>query len=313
MATILIVDDCPDQLRLTAHLLKSQSQYVCVFAASAEAAVERLRETPVDLVLTDLQLGETDGLQLIDEVRAHFPHIPVILMTASGSEDIAVAALRRGAASYLPKRQLAQRLVADVECMLDLARAAKTLNQLARSRTACTEQYALPNDCSVVPALIQKLLNRFTEFDLCAEHRRMRIGVALEEALVNAIIHGNLEVTSELRGEDDEAYRRLVAERSSAEPYRSRRVKVMAALDANRALIVIRDEGRGFDVAGLPDPTLPENLPRAHGRGLLLIRTFFDAVAHNERGNEIQLTLRKEAAAVAPQATQRALQTSVSS
>ncbi len=56
------------------------------------------------VVLTDLQMPEMDGLALVQEIRDQFPRLPVILMTAYGSEDVAIQALRAGAANYVPKK-----------------------------------------------------------------------------------------------------------------------------------------------------------------------------------------------------------------
>jgi anti-sigma regulatory factor (Ser/Thr protein kinase) len=64
-------------------------------------------------------------------------------------------------------------------------------------------------------------------------------------------------------------------------------------MDATAAVFVIRDEGPGFDVATVPDPTDPENFTKPSGRGLLLIRTFMDEVKHNAAGNEITLVRRR--------------------
>ncbi len=196
MATILIVEDCPDQLRLACHLLQTQSAHVCVCATSLAGALERLRMAPIDLILTDLQLGDHTGLELIDEVKASYADLPVIVMTAVGSEEAAIEAIHRGAASYLPKRQLKPWLLKEVEGVLDRARAARSRGLLTKTRSACTEQFSLPNECAIIPALIQKVLTSVAEFDLCDERQRLRIGVALEEALLNAIVHGNLEVSS---------------------------------------------------------------------------------------------------------------------
>jgi CheY-like chemotaxis protein/anti-sigma regulatory factor (Ser/Thr protein kinase) len=295
MATILVVDDCPDQLRLAGYLLQTQGGYRCEFASSVAGALARLDAGPVDLVLTDMELSAASGLDLIDALQTIVPQLPAILMTAVGTEDLALEALKRGASCYLPKRHLRPRLVAEVDRVLDRARAAKARDGLARTRIACTEQFCLPNDRSLVPTLIKILQQSLIDFGLCSEVRRVRAGIALEEALLNAMIHGNLEVSSELRGVDDAAHVRLVKERSQTLPYCQRMVKVTASFDGNRAVFAIRDEGPGFDIAKVPDPTKPENMDRAHGRGLLLIRTFFDDVTHNPRGNEIRLVLRKDA------------------
>ena len=60
-------------------------------------------------------------------------------------------------------------------------------------------------------------------------------------------------------------------------------------------MFTIRDEGPGFNPSALPDPTDPVNVGKISGRGLLLMRTFMDAVNYNEAGNE--LTIRKRRAA----------------
>jgi anti-sigma regulatory factor (Ser/Thr protein kinase) len=63
---------------------------------------------------------------------------------------------------------------------------------------------------------------------------------------------------------------------------------------------VIRDEGQGFDLAAMPDPTLPQNLERRTGRGLSLIRTFMDDVRHNDIGNEITMVKRRDPPGATP-------------
>ena len=73
-----------------------------------------------------------------------------------------------------------------------------------------------------------------TQMRTCEETDRLRVGVALEEALLNAYYHGNLEVCSELRETDHSAYYTLAQERSEQEPYRSRRITVNARVTPAR-------------------------------------------------------------------------------
>jgi anti-sigma regulatory factor (Ser/Thr protein kinase) len=73
-------------------------------------------------------------------------------------------------------------------------------------------------------------------------------------------------------------------------------VEVEAHITRQEATFVIRDEGPGFDPRSLPDPTLPENIEKPCGRGLLLMRTFMDSVAFNSTGNEVTMIKRSEAA-----------------
>jgi anti-sigma regulatory factor (Ser/Thr protein kinase) len=124
---------------------------------------------------------------------------------------------------------------------------------------------------------------------LCDLTGATRAGIALEEALLNAIYHGNLEVSSRLRESDDEAFHALAAERRELSPYRDRRVKVTARMSPRRATFLIADEGPGFDVSRIPDPTAPENIDRPCGRGVLLMRTFMNSVRYNATGNQVTL------------------------
>jgi anti-sigma regulatory factor (Ser/Thr protein kinase) len=117
--------------------------------------------------------------------------------------------------------------------------------------------------------------------------------VALEEALLNAIFHGNLEASSELRQQDEDHYYRLAEERCRQPPYRDRKVYFTFRLTRTEGVFSIRDDGPGFDWSALPDPTDPDNLGRVGGRGLLLIRTFMDEVHFNDKGNQITLVQRR--------------------
>jgi anti-sigma regulatory factor (Ser/Thr protein kinase) len=132
---------------------------------------------------------------------------------------------------------------------------------------------------------------------LCDETGLIRVAVALREALVNAIYHGNLDLTSALLEDDEAQFAALAARRPREDPFARRRVHLLARETRSEVTYVIRDEGQGFDVASLPDPTLPQNLERRTGRGLFLIRTFMDEVSHNLVGNEITMRKRRDVAA----------------
>ena len=104
-----------------------------------------------------------------------------------------------------------------------------------------------------------------------------RLRVALEEALINAIIHGNLEVDSALREAADGSFERLIEVRRHHAKYRDRRVHLTCDLSPDRVILVIRDEGRGFNAELLPDPRDADQIARASGRGVLL-----NAVIHGQ-------------------------------
>ena len=74
-----------------------------------------------DLIVTDLMMPEMDGFELVQEIRRRELDVPVILMTGFGNEETAVNALRAGATSYVPKREIELLLVSTVENVLSLS------------------------------------------------------------------------------------------------------------------------------------------------------------------------------------------------
>jgi len=155
--------------------------------------------------------------------------------------------------------------------------------------------FEMENDPGCVAAVVQHISGQCRRFGITTEQEQIRVAVALEEALLNAIIHGNLQVGSELRERSDDAFRRLVERRRLEPEFASRRVRLSCEVDGECARIVIRDEGPGFDVGLLPDPRDPEYMLRASGRGVLLMRTFMDEVYFNAAGNEVTLIKRRRA------------------
>ena len=291
MTTVLVVDDSRlDRTRAGGILRKAGHEIA--FAADGREALDFLALAPPDVVVTDLQMPNLDGLELVEAVRLRFPHIPVILMTAHGSEEIAVRALQKGAASYVPKRSLAQDLCATVATVLELARGGRTMSRVLEWLVYTESRFVLDNDVSIISDLVSHLEASITQLKSVDETALIQVGVALREALVNAVYHGNLEVSSHLREEEGGAYDEMIAARRTELPYRVRRVHVTARQTPTEVIYVVSDEGPGFDPSTLADPTDPAQIEMVHGRGLLLIRTFMDEVTHNERGNEITMVKR---------------------
>jgi len=110
------------------------------------------------------------------------------------------------------------------------------------------------------------ILEEIGKHDYCRE-ATFAIKLALEEALINAVKHGN---------QHDE----------------NKTVTVRYAVNAERAVIIIRDEGAGFAVGSVPDPTLPERLTLPTGRGIMLMRAYMDEVCYRDEGREVYLMKR---------------------
>ncbi|MBW3540745.1 MAG: ATP-binding protein, partial [Planctomycetes bacterium] len=194
--------------------------------------------------------------------------------------------------SYVPKRRLASDLADVVARVLDAAGEDRSISRLMHRLVRTEASFVIENDLELIPSLVSHLQQAVAGIRFGDETDRLRIGVALEEALLNAYYHGNLEVSSALREQDHAAYYDLAKERAGANPWGRRRIYVDARISPDECGYTVRDDGPGFDPASLPDPTDPANIERPCGRGLLLIRTFMDEVAFNGKGNQITMIKR---------------------
>lgn len=289
MATVLVVDDSAVDRNLVGGLLGTDPGMKVEFAVHGVDALERMASMVPDLVVTDLIMPNMDGLSLVSQIRSRFPLVPVILMTSKGSEELAVQALDAGAASYVPKRILAQRLLDTVHNVLGVSGRRRSHVRLLGAMTRSESDFMLENDATMIGPLVSHMQDDCTQMGLCDHAERTRVGVALEEAMANALYHGNLEIGSELREADEKGYWALVKQRTQQSPYRDRKIYVRSLLLRNRGVFTIRDEGPGFDPSNLPDPTDPVNLEKVSGRGVLLMRAFMDEVHFSDSGKCVTL------------------------
>jgi serine/threonine-protein kinase RsbW len=112
----------------------------------------------------------------------------------------------------------------------------------------------------IVPSL---QANNFTEDDIFAVH------LAIEEAFINAIKHGNKLESSKA-------------------------VKIDYSVESDKVEICMTDEGEGFDPEVIPDPRYGDNLYKPAGRGMLLMRSFMDVVEYSKQGNSVRMIRYRE-------------------
>jgi CheY-like chemotaxis protein len=271
-------------------MLTKRSGWVTDVAENGQQAMSQLVPGQLpDLILTDMQMPEMNGLELVRAVKRDHPGLPVILMTAQGSEALAVKALQVGADSYVPKSLLSDDLIETVDRVLALAGERKNQQTLLQHMRTLKASFVLSNDPKMLTSLVAFIQGIIHDAQLFGEAERLRVGVALEEALLNAAYHGNLEVSSELRETDHSAYYALARVRSETPPYCQRTIHIEVDVSPEGVSYIIEDQGPGFDPSKLPDPTDPVNLERPCGRGLLLMRTFMDEVTYNDKGNRVKM------------------------
>ncbi len=138
---VLVVDDEVRQLEILKAILEREG-FDLETATSAEAAIALLRDTAPSVILTDLKLPGEDGIDLLEEASRAAPHSCVILMTAHGSIDNAVEAMKKGAFDYLTKPLERETVVLAVRRAMEKSR---LLSENLALKQQLKDRFSLPN------------------------------------------------------------------------------------------------------------------------------------------------------------------------
>jgi len=139
---ILIVDDEPS-VTGSLEMILTEANFEVFTADSFAAAAERLKQTKVNLVITDLRLSDASGIDVIKHVKQVAPEVEVILMTGYGSVDITIEAIKAGAYYYLEKPYTPDRLFALVDRALQLAALKQENETLKRTLAADGDTFGM--------------------------------------------------------------------------------------------------------------------------------------------------------------------------
>src|SRR6266446_5700869 len=111
---ILVIDDEPD-IRESLEILLSSEGYRVELAPNATEGLKRVESSTFDLILLDLMMPDKSGMQVLEEIRGRDRDTPIFLITAYGSVEVAVTALKRGANDYFPKPSDNEKLLVEID------------------------------------------------------------------------------------------------------------------------------------------------------------------------------------------------------
>jgi len=156
---ILVVDDDPVLLELLRMRLES-AQYQVTTAQREEEAISAVKGQTFDLSIVDLKLGRRDGISLMEEIHSMSPEMPIIILTAHGTIESAVEAMRKGAYSYLTKPFEPRDLFFQIEKALEnrrLTSEVQRLQELLRERYDFTHIVAKSEKMQAVLEMVSRI------------------------------------------------------------------------------------------------------------------------------------------------------------
>jgi DNA-binding NtrC family response regulator len=138
---ILVIDDEPD-IRESLEALLSMEGYQVELAPNATEGLKKAEGSAYDLILLDLMMPDKSGMQVLEEIRGRDRETPIFLITAYGSVEVAVNALKRGASDYFSKPWDNEKLLIEIERMISKRRLERENTELKR---ALRQRYSFPN------------------------------------------------------------------------------------------------------------------------------------------------------------------------
>ena len=122
---ILIVDDEIDMLELLELIITDRTEYEVITTNSPLEVPDLLKKQPVDLMITDLRMPDIDGIELIEMVKQVDDQLPFIIITAYGTIESAVEAMRKGAFDYITKPFRQEQILLTIEKVMKWRRLQK--------------------------------------------------------------------------------------------------------------------------------------------------------------------------------------------
>ena len=255
---ILIIDDHDDLASALSEVF-TETDHVVEIAENRIDALNVANIKSFDLVIIDL-----DGEKHASKPTAN-GKIPECLSTTSTGENI--KAFKLCASNFRRDEFDEDELKNFVETILNYKSQFVDKVEIVQNLHEKIE-FELPSAISTMHAVLDYLMKRVEKIGVI-DVEKSNLFVALDEAFVNAVKHGNKFNAQKL-------------------------VKISAEVSTKEARFTIEDEGEGFKISEIPDPTNPENLFKTSGRGVMFIHNIMDEVKYNERGNRLEMVKKGE-------------------
>lgn len=257
---ILIIDDHDDLETLLTDEFEKKGHFIKSVEARDEA-IDLLESEQFDLIVTDL---DGEHLKPSENENGTAPEcLPEEIDTISRSN---VKAFKICISNYNDSEFSEDELKYFVETVLNLkARSVDKKDMIQEWHEKI--EFEVPSYVSLMHDILDYLMKRVEKSGV-VNPETSNLFVALDEAFVNAVKHGNKYNAEKL-------------------------VRITAEVSKEEARFTIEDEGDGFNINEIPDPRNPENLFKASGRGVLFIHNIMDEVTYNERGNRLTMVKRK--------------------
>lgn len=295
--SILIVDDEQIIRNVLKRKLEQTTSFSVFTAEDGVPALELFKHEKIDLVISDLLMSEMNGIELLRQLKAIDPLVPVIIITGYGTLDDAIEAIHLGAEDFIKKPFDISDVIETIEKTFRKMAEEADQREIIKYINSEDIRIEIPNDFEYVNIVINYIFSHLRARWLVSDEDLHDVKVCLYEALSNAFEHGNLGISGtdklKMLEQSQQTWKDFLVRRLDDPAVNGRRIYVTLVITGDVMQVAIQDQGEGFDHAKRTGEVDPEELFRSSGRGLLLIQSLMDDVSFNSKGNEIRMTKKR--------------------
>ncbi len=289
---VLLIDD--DELILNTFGMFFQSLgWTYGLQSDSRKGLKEATDNEFDVVITDLMMPELDGLSLLRQLKEKKPSQAVMVLTGKGTLESVIQFVRQGAVDVILKPVDLESFKCSVERVVECLRNAQEAHEAFRFVSSeHTRIDAATSDLAQLRSPFP-ILDRLHASGVVDMTTKLRLLLAFQEALTNAIDHGNLDLKSawreEISADGVDRYMRVRQERLSDPVYASRRVLIDTHYEPGSITIEITDQGNGFDYGAIGQGQSECSSVKCYGRGVAIIRGTMDSVTYSNGGRTVRM------------------------
>jgi anti-sigma regulatory factor (Ser/Thr protein kinase) len=214
----------------------------------------------------------------------------VLILTAYGNYRFAKEALNLGAIYFLEKPYEIEELEYVIQHKLYPWKFGDNVSIKIFEFVEYDERiFNIPSDLKYSHFVSSYIIERAVNIGVIDRSEMNKVGMAIYEAISNAVIHGNLEIPSILKDQSLTKFNEYLKERIRSPKWYNKKVKIISRITKKELFVSVEDEGKGFDVKKVFEEIQTPRIDLAYGRGILIMLNFMDIVQFNEKGNKVTM------------------------
>ncbi|MCK4797112.1 MAG: ATP-binding protein [Spirochaetes bacterium] len=296
---ILLVMDNEKRAELVYELIKNNVTDARIYKVLDinDALSLFLNDKKIDLIIIDNESSNFDAFELLKKMKKINPKIGVLILSENITKELSLKALNYGAYNLLSLDKHKENVLINIRGYFHGLQNDKLNVEIIQFLIERKTKYQIPNSLKYVPVVSYHLTRDLTQVGLVDEDQSENIKFGIQEILINAIEHGNLDISYKektmllKKGYD---LPQIIEKYSKRIKYSKRKVSIEFTLTREKAIYVIKDQGKGFDWRALSDFSDSKKLILEHGRGIMISKRYFDELNYNEKGNEVTLIVNKK-------------------